>query len=787
MRRYLVFLLAAVCAIGAGAQNGIIHGNGDPRTLHPAPNCASSRFYVDDSTQDMYQANRGSPCVWAPAGDAANLPGVASDGADGIAVAGGFVGQSSQGELNGAKFASPEAAVTAACAGSHAVYFPAGVYSTTGLAVCSGLKIRCSSSDLLGAQGVTFQVTGANWGLFNPNASLTSGTNSVRNLSVTDCNFDISANPSALGAWTTKGISWSSFVGNSITTNNNPNPAITEDGGNYAFNSGDYDNTFIGTNIYNKGTVPRVGTGYLLTGVGGSNSNTHVGGSITRMNTVIDAESANNNIFDGIDAENWYQTGILLTSGAAGNAFRRFRTETNLLPWAANATLVLGQQKVDSNGNMQIVTTAGTTGATVPAWAPDVVDSITTSGGCTIVGTVGQTVLLTSFNNGSSATATGTLTLANTLTGASWVITSAGTGATAAPTSATCSAGTVSSASGTAALTTTVGTVGQTISDGTVTWTLSVIAPTDVIATGSNSNLVDVYISGYETGIVDQTGKNTYTSPQIFGATATNKARNVVMWGANNKAVNIGVGHTPNMADGATLNGNIDATGEVQGSKALLICNSSLGCPDTGGSYTKMTSLATSARAVVFPDQAGTVLLSGNPAAVSSVAIAGGTPMTSQSSANSQIVTCPTGGSSTQYCGADGLWHNALPGGPVASVASSTFSSTSATGFTTFYTTAAAGNYRICAAAVVTVAGTGTGTFQAFFTYTGDGHTFSPALGVTMLVASQWVSNANGGTNNCSVFYADTGTGVRWDFSPVGSVTGAPTIRYSWSLEYLNP
>jgi len=85
------------------------------------------------------------------------------------------------------------------------------------------------------------------------------------------------------------------------------------------------------------------------------------------------------------------------------------------------------------------------------------VASITASSGCTVVGSIGQTVLLTSFNNSSTATATGTLTAANTIAGATWVITSRGQGATAAPTSATCSAGTVTSASGTATLTTTLG------------------------------------------------------------------------------------------------------------------------------------------------------------------------------------------------------------------------------------------------------------------------------------------------------------------------------------------
>lgn len=69
MKRLIgLFGIAVVLAAVCHGQGGIIHGNGDPRTLTPTPNCASSRFYVDDSTGVMYQANTGSPCVWSPAG-----------------------------------------------------------------------------------------------------------------------------------------------------------------------------------------------------------------------------------------------------------------------------------------------------------------------------------------------------------------------------------------------------------------------------------------------------------------------------------------------------------------------------------------------------------------------------------------------------------------------------------------------------------------------------------------------------------------------------------------------
>ncbi len=44
-------------------------------------------------------------------------------------------------------------------------------------------------------------------------------------------------------------------------------------------------------------------------------------------------------------------------------------------------------------------------------------------------------------------------------------------------------------------------------------------------------------------------------------------------------------------------------------------------------------------------------------AAFSSVALNGGTPWTSSSSTNSQVVTCAPGGTTGQFCGADGAWH----------------------------------------------------------------------------------------------------------------------------------
>lgn len=70
MRRLAILLAVLVCASAAGAQNGVIHGNGDPRTLSPTPNCGTSRFFIDDTTAKLYIAASGSPCVWTDASPA---------------------------------------------------------------------------------------------------------------------------------------------------------------------------------------------------------------------------------------------------------------------------------------------------------------------------------------------------------------------------------------------------------------------------------------------------------------------------------------------------------------------------------------------------------------------------------------------------------------------------------------------------------------------------------------------------------------------------------------------
>jgi hypothetical protein len=77
--------------------------------------------------------------------------------------------------------------------------------------------------------------------------------------------------------------------------------------------------------------------------------------------------------------------------------------------------------------------------------------------GATVTGSIGQTCLLTAFNDSDTgATATATLTTANTLLGATFAVTNTGYGATAAPTTATVGSGTAT-CSGTGTFVTVLG------------------------------------------------------------------------------------------------------------------------------------------------------------------------------------------------------------------------------------------------------------------------------------------------------------------------------------------
>lgn len=241
-----------------------------------------------------------------------------------------FTGQNAfislNGELNAALYVSPELAVAAACAvgGGRAVYLPAGSYSSAGIPACNYLHLRCAASDTLGQGGAVINLTGANWGLYNPNADLTSGSiasNEVHDMVVQDCTWNLSSNSSALGALRIKGIRFSEFRGIKVFTNNNPNPAITEDGANFSHNGGDYDNNFYGPSLYDNSSSS-TGTGFLIQdGNGGtacSNNNQHFGASVARFGVSIQITCGNNNLFSGGDGEDFTSICVDLSSNGGG-------------------------------------------------------------------------------------------------------------------------------------------------------------------------------------------------------------------------------------------------------------------------------------------------------------------------------------------------------------------------------------------------------------------------------------------------------------------------------------
>lgn len=248
-------------------------------------------------------------------------------------------------ELYGPNYNTPELAVAAACSStSKEVYFPAGVYHvTSGMQACSGLHIRCAAPSFKAqSTGVVFQLQSglAIWGLYNPNANaqVTAGAGSITDLEVDGCGFDLTQDSAALGAMQIKGIGQSHFYYNTFFTNNNANPVITLDGGNYAYNYGDYDNVWVGNNGFDNDAAVGSDIGLYFTNTqttGGSNSNSFYGGSWVRFGTDVLIDSGNNNNFYAVDLENFNNYGIHLTTngsvgGAAGqNNFYGVRVESS--------------------------------------------------------------------------------------------------------------------------------------------------------------------------------------------------------------------------------------------------------------------------------------------------------------------------------------------------------------------------------------------------------------------------------------------------------------------------
>lgn len=302
---------------------------------------------------------------------------------------------------------------------------------------------------------------------------------------------------------------------------------------------------------------------------------------------------------------------VLSSINGGYTAFYSYASSPQTINWPnQSGTVIL------AGGNVPVTPTGTATSSTnYPSsylqlqssyWSQSVTSGTYTSG-ITATGTIGQTCTLSSFNNGSTATATVALTSTNTIAASTPIVmTSDGTGATAPPTSATAGNGTAT-CSGTATLTTSLAaTDTSTIYSNVGTGTNPLIDL--VIEAGGSPGAHNIVLENFNPII-------SVTSPATSG---TNQAPPGVeqygyLWNG-----------TSSIADEWTI-GPVIGTG----SNASSIYT-----------FTHVGS-TTGAVSVQVP----------------ALKIASSTPVTSTSSANSQVVTCVTGGSSTQYCGADGNWH----------------------------------------------------------------------------------------------------------------------------------
>lgn len=130
--------------------------------------------------------------------------------------------------------------------------------------------------------------------------------------------------------------------------------------------------------------------------------------------------------------------------------------------------------------------------------------------------------------------------------------------------------------------------VGGTTTSGTVTWTLVSILPTDVIASGSVANIIDV-TCGFENCITDTTAFNTYPNGVNYGSVAaasTMLSQQFVSWSNNfhnmSMYLNTGPGDTSNVWAGGCadhyvycLAVNGVTGGEIQASRAFVLGNPS--------------------------------------------------------------------------------------------------------------------------------------------------------------------------------------------------------------------
>lgn len=262
-----------------------------------------------------------------------------------LAVGGSLSAQQVNGEYVASTSVDPATTIATACASSNRqVYFPQGIYQTSGsIALCSGLHLRAASSDIVGGStGSVIQLksgAGAVWVMLNPNSGAGSGNTGVQNVRVDGgLTIDISLDSSALGGVNMRGVGWSQFIGTTFHSNGNTGYPIYFDGSNFAVNNGDYNNDFFALNMYDSSSSASDIAIYMTDSSSSdscSNENHFFGGSINDYGTAVKIDCGNNNMFSAIDMENFRVNAIYLTAqgsgggAASGNTFTSPRIETS--------------------------------------------------------------------------------------------------------------------------------------------------------------------------------------------------------------------------------------------------------------------------------------------------------------------------------------------------------------------------------------------------------------------------------------------------------------------------
>jgi hypothetical protein len=208
------------------------------------------------------------------------------------------------------------------------VNVPPGIfYISTPLAPASGQTIDCAGGDIIGQAGSIIRPRGSIWALHNPR----SGSRALLSVTVRNCVFDLSNNPSALGAINLNGISQAKIYNQRIVlASTGSQIAIQFDGEHWRINSASYWNDIFGADIYATGEQTQTNSHICLLFLNGANDNHVYGGSCQRAGIGIKLQSGDNNLIAGFGVDGWAMHCIELADDQSVrfNLFLHNRCET---------------------------------------------------------------------------------------------------------------------------------------------------------------------------------------------------------------------------------------------------------------------------------------------------------------------------------------------------------------------------------------------------------------------------------------------------------------------------